>query len=628
MIRKIRLRNWKSHADAEYSFTNGTNVIVGAMGAGKSSILQAISFALFGTFSELKRKEVKISDIVNRNSEIKNALIDLEIQNGDKVLEIKRIIEDGSTKEAVIRDGEGRLIAGTNPAQVNAYLKDVLKIDEDIFLRTIYAKQNEIDLFLQLTPVERKTRLDELMCIDKFETARKNCVKLINQLDTKKDAQQEFVKDFNIENLEKEILDLKTDCEHLQKEKESMLAKATEVETERTDYDSKIKVLRKNIEDFRMLEEKKKLQEQQLSELKTKLGDVSIDEDLQSIGFRLREIKTKIIELQRTKTNLKEDIEKHQKNALELERKLGFLEHKAAELSEALAEISKLRKDLEELAKDGNLVFLEGKLSSTEENLRKTQDEKSQLVGEISALKKALAELEATQGTCPVCSSDLAPEKKSELVAQRNHKIIELGAKVELLQSNVYNLSTEVDKIKLVAERQKDIAERIDKMEELLREEREIAIQLSEAKGKKETFAEIIGQMQQRLDDSDLEIQSLDSEFTQLNEKKYLCELKAKEDQIASELSYISNTLATKTFQPGEIEELELKHEGAIKFAEELKSKANSYALIAEEKQKRLSEMEEKKNKFFEIKDKIELFKNKSNSCSSSRMHCWQRRKL
>ena len=144
MINKIRLQNWKSHTDTELSFTPGANVIIGPMGAGKSSVLQAISFALFGTFSELKRKELKISDIVKRNSEIKNAAVDIELAIGNEILQIKRIIEDGNTKEATIRNKEGKLLAGTNPAQVSAYLKDVLRIDEDIFLRTIYAKQKKL----------------------------------------------------------------------------------------------------------------------------------------------------------------------------------------------------------------------------------------------------------------------------------------------------------------------------------------------------------------------------------------------------------------------------------------------------------------------------------------------------
>jgi len=611
MINKIRLQNWKSHTETELSFTPGANVIIGPMGAGKSSVLQAISFALFGTFSELKRKELKISDIVKRNSEIKNAGVDIELAIGNEILQIKRIIEDGNTKEATIRNKEGKLLAGTNPAQVNAYLKDVLRIDEDIFLRTIYAKQNEIDLFLQLTPIERKTRMDELMCIDKFENARRNCVKLLNQIETKKSSQEDFIKDFRIEDLEREIEELKKACTDLLAEKEGLKARFSEVEKEKTELDIRIKTQRKNLDEINRLEEKKRILETQSIELKEKLGSVSLDEDLQSVNFRLREIKTTTSELQKSKVNLKEDIEKHQRNALELEKRLGMLEHKAAELSDALAETDKLHTDLEALEREGKLVLLESKIKSVEENIRQTIDQRAQVLGEISIIKKHLQELETTEGVCPVCSAELTQVKKAELVLQRNQKITDLAAKAQELLAAEENLRTEVRRTEEVYDKQQDVIKRIGQLGDLLREERGIAIQLSEAKGKKDTFAEIITQMQQRLDDVDAEVAKLDSELTQLTEKRHLCELKEKENEIHRELERISKELEIRAVVPGEIDSLETKFQDAIKNAQELESKARSNDYVIEEKQKRLNDFEEKKNKFVEIKDKIKIFQDK-----------------
>ena len=43
MISKVRLRNWKSHIESEFEFSSGVNAIIGIMGSGKTSILQAIS---------------------------------------------------------------------------------------------------------------------------------------------------------------------------------------------------------------------------------------------------------------------------------------------------------------------------------------------------------------------------------------------------------------------------------------------------------------------------------------------------------------------------------------------------------------------------------------------------------
>ncbi|HIJ98304.1 TPA: AAA family ATPase [archaeon] len=368
MLRKIKLHNWKAHAESEFNFSGGTNVIVGQMGAGKSSILQAVSFALFGTFSELKSKDLKISDLVSRNAEIKTASIELELALANKIFQIKRVVEEGSTKEAVLRDGEGRLLAGTNPAQVNMYLKDILKIDEDVFLRTIYAKQNEIDLFLQLRPNERKARLDEMMFIDKFENARKNCVKLGNQIEARKNAHEELVRDFRIEELEKEIAGLENDCTNLQKEKENLQLKAAEVEKEKANIDSKIKSLRKVFEERSRLEEKKQLLEKQLEELKEKLQSAELDEDVNAIIAKSDAIKTKISENQKSKLNIKDDLDLHRSNALDLERNLGILENKSAELSEQLKKSERLRVELRELEAYGNILFLQCKIKYPNKN--------------------------------------------------------------------------------------------------------------------------------------------------------------------------------------------------------------------------------------------------------------------
>jgi len=611
MIKRIKLQNWKSHAETEINFTEGTNVLVGPMGAGKSSVLQAICFALFGTFNELKRKDLKISDLVKRNAQTKIAQVDLELSTQNSVLEIKRIVEEGSTKEAAVRNKEGKLLAGTNPAQVNMFLKDVLKLDEDVFLRTIYAKQNEIDLFLQLTPLERKTRLDELMGLDKFEEARKNCVKLANQISLKKDIQEEFVKDFKIENLAKEIESLEKDSEDIDTEKNNIRLQVQDMSNKKLELNTKIKQLRTSLDDYTKLNERAQLLSQQLKELEEKLVSVELDEDLQSVNFRLREIKSTLSELQRGKSNLKEDLERNQKNALELEKKLGALEQKSAELIEALAEIEKLKAYLQELEQIGNLAFLEGRVQTAKEVIIRTSDERSQILGEVNVLKKHLLELETAEGACPVCSAELEQTKKNELISQRRQKIAELQARVDELAINAENLKKEQAKIEEVHEKQRDITKRIEQMENLLREEREIAIQLSQVKGKKETLAEIIAQMQQRFDNFEVEIISLDAEYTKLAEKRHLCELKEKENEIRKEVERISSELVSKTVSPDELAILQEQYETIIRTVQESESRLSSLDYILEEKQKRLADYNEKKNKYSEVKEQIKVLQDK-----------------
>ena len=48
MITSVELGNFLSHTETSLEFGNGVTVLVGHNGAGKSSIIDAITFALFG----------------------------------------------------------------------------------------------------------------------------------------------------------------------------------------------------------------------------------------------------------------------------------------------------------------------------------------------------------------------------------------------------------------------------------------------------------------------------------------------------------------------------------------------------------------------------------------------------
>ena len=56
MIESIELGNFLSHSETHLEFENGVTVFVGHNGAGKSSIIDAITFALFGQHTRKSNK--------------------------------------------------------------------------------------------------------------------------------------------------------------------------------------------------------------------------------------------------------------------------------------------------------------------------------------------------------------------------------------------------------------------------------------------------------------------------------------------------------------------------------------------------------------------------------------------
>ena len=62
IIKSIKLQNFRSHSNTELNFDTGISVLIGENGAGKTSILEAISFALF------KQHVAKIDDLIKRET--------------------------------------------------------------------------------------------------------------------------------------------------------------------------------------------------------------------------------------------------------------------------------------------------------------------------------------------------------------------------------------------------------------------------------------------------------------------------------------------------------------------------------------------------------------------------------
>ena len=181
MIKSIKLTNWKTHEDTQINFQKGTNVIVGLMGAGKSSMMDAMSFALFGTFPSLEHRRYKAEDIImNRPTKKSFAGVELELTIGDDTYTISRAINRSKKAEAKI-EKNGQYLQ-TQSERVSEEIESLLKINYEVFSRAIYAEQNRLDYFLELRKGERKKQIDEMLGLDRFALAEENATSLANAL--------------------------------------------------------------------------------------------------------------------------------------------------------------------------------------------------------------------------------------------------------------------------------------------------------------------------------------------------------------------------------------------------------------------------------------------------------------
>ncbi len=155
MIELLELQNWKTHGSSTLSFSKGTNILLGQMGAGKSSVMDAISFALFGTFPAIKNRRMSINDVIsNRPVPKDRAVVRLKFRLGNDIYTVEREVAlNNSPKAKFEKNG---VHVQSQPQRVTEEIERLLKIDYDLFSRVVYSEQNRLDYFLELKSADRK----------------------------------------------------------------------------------------------------------------------------------------------------------------------------------------------------------------------------------------------------------------------------------------------------------------------------------------------------------------------------------------------------------------------------------------------------------------------------------------
>ncbi|MEK7539707.1 MAG: hypothetical protein AAB558_00475 [Patescibacteria group bacterium] len=365
MIKRITLENWKSHLKTELSFSKGTNVLVGISGSGKTSVMDALCFGLFGTFPLANSKTVKLEEVImSKPVQREHSTVTVDFSYAGKDFTVERTIKKKGMSEAKLFEN-GKLIAGPRPTEVNSRVEEVLEVTYELFSRAVYTEQNQVDYFLRLNNQERKEKIDDLLMIKKYENVRSNAVSLQNRFRKELELKKNWAKEQEKRNLELEVLELKKKT--IEKEAAKKLA-----EKEKNALAGQKKLLEENI---LALKEKEKQHKE--------LAEHAIRTDAE-INAKRREM---------------EKLEKALKETPDSKTIAGNARGEKEALEKKL---SASRLDLEELRKKSSEAFQEAGLAK--EQLSKTD--------------KHLSELLNAHASCPVCRRELDGKMKEKITQE------------------------------------------------------------------------------------------------------------------------------------------------------------------------------------------------------------------
>jgi DNA repair protein SbcC/Rad50 len=400
ILKSIKLENIRSYLNQQIDFPEGTVLLSGDIGSGKSSILLAIEFALFG----VKRKDLSGSALLRHGK--KTGSVELKLGINGKEIIIKRVLKRGKgdvKQEAgyIVINGikkEGTHIElKTHILDLFGYPKELITKSKDLIYRyTVYTPQ---DLMKQILFEDKDVRLDTLrkvFNIDKYKRIRENSQIFIKELKERKKKYQGQTEDL----------------EEKKKSKEGKNKQIKELET-------KLKELIPNLEKVKKeLEENKQLILRTEGDIK-KLNELKKELQLNELIFNNK--------LEKRKNNTNE-IEILEKEVITINRELENKE--IIDMETLLKEIKEKEQQLRLMS--NTILEINKKLSEFETKKKYSQNTKEK----VSKIDQ-----------CPICLQKVTEGHKQSIHEKEQKLIDELEKDIQLYKAQELSARNKVEEL-------------------------------------------------------------------------------------------------------------------------------------------------------------------------------------
>ncbi|WAM33100.1 AAA family ATPase [Caldicellulosiruptor morganii] len=607
----LKIENFKSYGESqnEIDFSNiKVACIVGRNGNGKSSVAEAIAWALFGEFERLqtgKRGKISETEYINTNKDYMQVEFEFEM-DGIIYRVVRRLDRRGKKYLSLFIKKNDVLIPITeaNYTQTQNRLEKILGIDFNVFLHSAYLSQKRTEDFLLSSPENRREILAKILNLSIYDRIndlareRRKEKKVLLEIkageyeeNIKIASEQDSIKNVisDLEQRSKEItakLDIvKNDLNNLMNQKyqtEQVIKDIRRKKGEKDEYEKKLNEIRKKIESAK-------------NELLRIENDLKNQHEITAKACEYEQLKSILDVLQKDYEryiSLKNDIAliEKEKNSKEEQKKIfeKSVEEYRLKISGETAELSKYQQELESL---------KGEISGIEKDLEEIKNFKSQLDSKkeeaakyekaLEVVESKLKELatsyrliESNKGKCPVCLREIKGEEEKEHIKR------EIATQGKEYKEKKEKLGEELSKLK------KDIEqlEQKVKQEDILR-------------SKEKRLHGLFENLKAKIDQKYKNIESLQNSIKQSQEKIYtfdaeVIELTKKLQDLNNKLYQLNFDEANykRVFQKAKELEVYLKLLKEIEIkkvkAENLKKNLNEYQNEALQLQKKLEEIE------------------------------------
>jgi exonuclease SbcC len=403
MIKKIDITNFKAYTKASFRFGEGVNFIYGANGAGKTSLMEAISVALFGSQWVTRWGGRRWSNFLRRGAawgEVK-----LYISHGGReIVVVRRFSEEGTVSSGTYLAVDGGVVA-RGDSDVTATLVSKLGLRLDEYAHLLYIRQGELRRILQETDY-----IDSIFRLDEFDKVDEVVKDVHDELRARRERAGG-----RLEELEKRLPVLRSRLDDLRRRLEEAEKRATELE-----------------------EASARFREVERRYLELRERHASLAKEREALEKKLEEAAQLALSAEKDVEQLEAELEAVRKAAEELKSlpEVGDVEKEYFELRQAVAAAERVPPEV----RSYDPRSLEEARRRLEEASRRHGEVKTRLALLRDVLRLAQR---AEGGRCPVCGSPLS----RDAVQRHELEVLGLEKEEERLSKLIAQLKAEVGRL-------------------------------------------------------------------------------------------------------------------------------------------------------------------------------------
>jgi DNA repair protein SbcC/Rad50 len=449
ILNYVELENIRSYKHAKIEFPKGITLFEGDIGSGKSTVLMAIEFALFGLGSQ------KPDSLLSKKATEGNVILNFEVEK--KTYEIKRklkrrgdLISQDSKSCHLVSDGEMEPLSAS---ELKQRILQILRFNEPasansesrIYRYAVFTPQEEMKKVLS----ESKMRLETIrkaFGMEDYKTAAENAKIIISTLKTEiaiykerfsnvaeqkksleKSTGEEMKESHEISELMKQLT---TQEKHESLAHKSVVeARKKQKEKDKIEFekDNIGKTLTKSKSNHKSILEEIEEKEQEIEDANDRI--IKLEKISKPTSKNILQIDEEIIDIEKLNTrltNVKSKIDTTVDDLSKLSKKLGsYNDSKTEKLQTQLVELNNL------------LTRLNNQHKEVEDEIIEKEKEKAGLEERKRNLESKIKDVSNLGSKCPICENTLTAEHIKNLEIERREKLQETIDSIKKIQNEI-----------------------------------------------------------------------------------------------------------------------------------------------------------------------------------------------